>query len=358
MIISLFNSLNWADLFNALEMRSLLAFFTALFISLLFGNRLIGFLHQHQKNGQPIREDGPQSHLLTKKGTPTMGGFLILGAAIVSMLLFCDLSNVFVWVGVAVLIVYGAVGFADDYVKVTKQTANAMTAKMKLVLQFLTALIAILLISDVTPDNSKYVLNVPYVAWHFHLGWWLYIPFAMIVIAGASNGVNLSDGLDGLAGGLLSIVFVVFMIAAYLSGTAVAMQGSVMAIPHAAEVAVMCAAVIGGCLGFLWFNAKPAAVFMGDTGSLALGAFLGVVAVMLKQEVLLAIAGGVFVMESVSVMIQVGWFKYTHGKRFFKMAPIHHHFEQLGWPETKVVFRFWLIGIVLAVIALAAFGCH
>ena len=358
MVVSLFNFLNCFDLSGALGVRCLLAFFTALILSLVFGNKLINFLHKHQKNGQPIREDGPKSHLLTKKGTPTMGGFLILGTAIAAMLLFCDLSNVFVWVGVAVLVVYGAVGFADDYVKVTKQTANAMTAKMKLVLQFLTALIAILLISHMTPDNAKYVLNVPYVAWRFNLGCWLYVLFAMIVIAGASNGVNLSDGLDGLAGGLLSIAFVVFMIAAYLSGTVAAVRGSIMAIPHAAEVAVMCAAIIGGCLGFLWFNAKPAAVFMGDTGSLALGAFLGVVAVMLKQEILLAIAGGVFVMESVSVMIQVGWFKYTHGKRFFKMAPIHHHFEQLGWAETKVVFRFWLIGIVLAVIALAAFGCH
>ena len=356
MIVSLFNSLNLFDLSGALMMRCALAFFAALVLSLAFGNRLIAFLHQHQKTGQPIRKDGPQSHLLTKKGTPTMGGFLILGASIASMLLFCDLSNMFVWVGVAVLLVYGAVGFADDYVKVTKQTANAMTAKMKLVLQFATALVAILLISHVTPEKLRYILNVPYFSWHFHLGWWLYVPFAMIVIAGASNGVNLSDGLDGLAGGLLSIVFTVFMIAAYLSGTVAALHPQILAIPHAAETAVMCAAVIGGCLGFLWFNAKPAAVFMGDTGSLALGAFLGVVAVMLKQEVLLAIAGGVFVMESVSVMIQVGWFKYTHGKRFFKMAPIHHHFEQLGWAETKVVFRFWLMGVVLAVLALLAFG--
>lgn len=335
--------------------RCLGAFFAALILSLICGGRVVALLHHHQLKGQPIREDGPQSHLLTKKGTPTMGGFLILGAAIAAMLLFCDLSAHFVWTGIAVLVIFCGVGFADDYLKVTRQTSAAMTAKMKLVLQFATALAAILLISCETPDEFRFALNLPYTTgWSFDLGWW-YVPFAMIVITGASNGVNLSDGLDGLAAGLLSAAFTVFMIAAYLSGTLLALQYYVPEIPQAAEVAVMCAAVIGGCLGFLWFNAKPAAVFMGDTGSLALGAFLGLVAVMLKQEILLVVAGGVFVMESVSVMIQVGWFKMSGGKRFFKMAPIHHHFEQLGWPETKVVFRFWIIGIALAVLALASF---
>lgn len=346
---------NAADWIYSPYVRCFLAFFTALAISLLFGRRLIAFLHYHQQKGQPIREDGPQSHLLTKKGTPTMGGFLILGATLLALALFCDWTSLFVWVGSGVLVIYGAVGFVDDYLKVTRQTSNAMTAKMKLLLQFATALAAVLMISSATPETSKYILNFPFTpGWQFNLGW-LYIPFAMIVIAGASNGVNLSDGLDGLAAGLLSFVFIVFMIAAYLGGTVLALSYYVPAIPEAAEAAVMCAAVIGACLGFLWFNAKPAAVFMGDTGSLALGAFLGVIAVMLKQELLLAVAGGVFVMESVSVMIQVGWFKYTGGKRFFKMAPIHHHFEQLGWPETKVVFRFWLLGIILAVVALASF---
>ncbi len=336
--------------------RCFMAFFTALILSLVFGGKLIDYLHMHQQKGQPIREDGPKTHLLTKKGTPTMGGFLILGTAILAMLLFCSLSNWFVWIGIGVLVIYGAVGFADDYVKVTKQTANAMTAKMKLFLQFATALAAILLITHVTPEGYKLAVNFPYVGWSLDLGWF-YVIFAMIVIAGASNGVNLSDGLDGLAAGLLSIVFVVFMVGALLSGTVLALEASVPAISGLAEVAVMCAAVIGGCLGFLWFNAKPAEVFMGDTGSLALGAFLGVVAVMLKQEFLLAIAGGVFVMESISVMIQVGYFRLTHGKRFFKMAPIHHHFEQLGWAETKVVFRFWMIGVILAVVAFASFYC-
>ncbi len=356
MLVYFSNWLNCMEWISTPYIRCFMAFFVALILSLMFGNKLIEFLHKYQQKGQPIREDGPQSHLLTKKGTPTMGGFLILGSAIVSMLLLCDWSVLFVWVGIAVLVIYGAVGFVDDYLKVSKQTSNAMTAKMKLFLQFATALVAILLIAYVTPGEYKFVLNFPYTpGWKLNLGWWLYIPFAMVVIAGASNGVNLSDGLDGLAAGLLSCVFVVFMVAAYIAGTTIALTYNVPNIPNVGEVAVMCAAVIGACLGFLWFNSKPASVFMGDTGSLALGAFLGVVSVMLKQELLLAIAGGVFVMESISVMIQIGWFKYTGGKRFFKMAPIHHHFEQIGWAETKVVFRFWLVGIVLAIVALLSF---
>ena len=348
-----------AEIFDNVEwlqshyLRCFMAFFMSLAISLMCGGKLIDFLRKHQKKGQPIREDGPQSHLLTKKGTPTMGGFLILGAAILSMLFFCNLTNVFVWVGIAVLVIFAAVGFVDDYLKVTKQTSNAMTAKMKLLLQFATALIAVWVISEQTPVAYRYYLNFPYISWKLYVSW-LYIPFAMVVIAGASNGVNLSDGLDGLAGGLLGIVFSVFMIGGYVAGGVLALNSTVVPIAQGVEVAVMCAAVIGGCLGFLWFNAKPAAVFMGDTGSLALGAFLGVIAVMLKQEIILAIAGGIFVLESLSVMIQVGYYKLTK-KRFFKMAPIHHHFEQSGWEETKVVFRFWFVGLLLAVLALMAY---
>ena len=355
MLVYLFNNFNWGEYFFSPYMRCFMSFLASLIISLLCGKKLIVFLHKHQKKGQPIREDGPQSHLLTKKGTPTMGGILMLGASIFSFMLFCDLKNLFVWVGIVVLVIYGVVGFIDDYLKVTKQTANALSAKMKLLLQFSTALAAILVICYVTPEDTRFILNFPYTpGWNINLRW-LYIPFAMIVIAGASNGVNLSDGLDGLASGLLASVFIVFMIAAYIAGGVLALEYYVPIIPGVAEVAVMCAAIVGACLGFLWFNAKPASVFMGDTGSLALGAFLGVVAVMLKQEILLAVAGGVFVMESVSVMIQIGLFRYTKGKRFFKMAPIHHHFEQSGWEETKVVFRFWLVGIVLAILALMSF---
>ena len=344
-----------SDFFNSVPLRGFLAFFLALILALSFGGKLINFLHLHQAKGQPIREDGPQSHLLTKKGTPTMGGLLILGSAIISMLICADLHNSFVWISILVLLVYGLTGFVDDYVKVTKQTANAMTAKMKLFLQFTTALIAVWVISQATPENSRFELTFPWFK-NFALNLsWFYIPFAMVVIAGASNAVNLSDGLDGLASGLLVVSFMVFAIVAYLCGTEFAPLFNIMPIPHTAEITIVCAAVVGGCVGFLWFNAPPAKVFMGDTGSLALGALLGTISVMTKHEILLAVVGGVFVIEALSVMIQVAYFKKTGGKRFFKMAPIHHHFEQLGWKETTVVIRFWIIAFILGLLGLTTF---
>lgn len=343
----------WMQSWLTVPSRAALAFFAALALGLLFGGHLIEFLHHHQKKGQPIREDGPQSHLLTKKGTPTMGGLLILGTATAAILLFASLLNPMVWVCLAVMWIYGVVGFADDYVKVTKQTSNAMTAKMKLLLQFMTALVSVLVISYYTPAGSRYSLTIPYFK-DLALNLWLfYVPFAMVVIAGASNAVNLSDGLDGLAGGLLVAAFAFFALAAYVCGTDVAQYFYVRALPGMGEVAVVCAAVAGGCVGFLWFNAPPAKVFMGDTGSLALGALLGTVAVMLKQEVMLAIVGGIFVLEALSVMIQVFWFKRT-GRRVFKMAPIHHHFEQCGWLETTVVLRFWIVALMLLLAGLPA----
>lgn len=357
MLIYLADLLNF-DVWNEnLYMRSGCAFLLALVIVLMSGSKFIDFLKMHQKKGQPIRETGPQSHLLTKKGTPTMGGIMILTAAIAAMLLCCKLTDVFVWVGIGVLLIFAGVGFVDDYIKVTKQTSAAMSAKMKLLLQFLTSLAAILIISYVTPVSERFVVNLPYIDfWKINLGW-LYVPFAMIVIAGTSNGVNLSDGLDGLAGGLLTITFTVFMIVALIFGGATALEYNVTGVEGIGEVAVMCAAVIGACVGFLKFNLKPAKVFMGDVGSLSLGAFLGLVAVMLKQEFLLVVAGGVFVVESISVMMQVGWFKISKGKRLFRMAPIHHHFEQLGWSEVKVVYSFWGTAFVCALLALLSFVC-
>lgn len=345
---------NLTALFNSLPFRSFAAFFTALIIALLCGRKLIAFLRNHQAKGQPIREDGPQSHLLTKKGTPTMGGLLILGSCMLSTILWANLHNSYIWVSMSVLLVYGLTGFVDDYVKVTKQTANAMTAKMKLFLQFATALAAVWIISQTLPETERFALTIPYFKNLALNLCWFYIPFAMVVIAGSSNAVNLSDGLDGLASGLLIISFFVFMIIAYICGTDLAAGFHLLPIPQAGEIAVLCAAVIGGCLGFLWFNAPPAKVFMGDTGSLALGALLGTVAVMTKHEILLAIVGGVFVIEALSVMIQVAYFKKTKGKRFFKMAPIHHHFEQLGWKETNVVIRFWIVAFILGIIGLAS----
>ena len=354
MLQYLFNVLSAPEYLNTVYTRCFIAFFVALITALCSGERIISFLRLHQKKGQPIRECGPQSHLETKKGTPTMGGLIILGSAILAMLLCADLSNMLVWVAVLVLFVYGVVGFCDDYTKVSKQTANAMSAKMKLVLQFSTALIAVLVISHCMPDETRYLLTFPYfINLSINLCWF-YIPFAMIVIAGASNAVNLTDGLDGLASGLMILVLPVFLIVAYICGTELVSDFYMLPVPKAAEVAVTCSAVIGGCLGFLWFNAAPAKVFMGDTGSLALGAYLGTISVMLKHEILLAIVGFVFVAEALSVMLQVFWFKKTGGRRLFKMAPIHHHFEQCGWPETRVVIRFWICGFILMIVGFLA----
>ncbi len=330
--------------------RAGMAFLVALLLSLMSGGSLIEFLRKMSKSGQPIRTDGPKSHIKEKKGTPTMGGLLILGASLISMLLFANVKMHFVWISMLVLVVYGATGFADDYVKVKKQTPNAMTAKMKLFIQFMAAVLAVNVIGAATPNSVESTLFIPYFKWSFELSW-LYIPFALIVIAGASNAVNLSDGLDGLAGGMLAIVFSVFMVISFATGYPMFNETSIPYIPKSYEMAVVCASLVGGCIGFLWFNIKKARVFMGDTGSLALGAVLGVIAVIVKHEILLAIVGIVFVIETVSVMIQVVYFKKT-GKRFFKMAPIHHHFEQLGWSENKVVYTFWGATVLAAVIGL------
>ena len=330
--------------------RALIAFFVALIIGVMCGGKLIEFLRLHQKKGQPIRTDGPQSHL-SKKGTPNMGGLLILGASSVSILLFTNLLSPMVWVCLCVMWIYGLVGFVDDYVKVTKQTTNAMTAKMKLLLQFSTALFSVLIISYFTSEDNRFILTFPYFKDLAINLWWFYVPFAMVVITGTSNAVNLSDGLDALAGGLLVLSFAVFAIIAFVCGTDVAQYFYVVPLPNMGEVTIVCSAVVGGCVAFLWFNAPPAKVFMGDTGSLSLGALLGTIAVMLKHEILLAIVGAIFVIEALSVMIQVFWYKRT-GKRVFKMAPIHHHFEQCGWAETTVVWRFHLLALVLAVVGL------
>ena len=338
----------------SVEIRMLFAFAAALLLSLSCGAPLIEYLHSWQKQGQPIREDGPQSHLQTKKGTPTMGGLLILGTAIFAIMLFANIKYHFVWVSLLVLIMYGATGFIDDYWKVKRHSSNAMTAGMKLFLQFLTAAVAASIITAATPSSINTVLSLPYLKSVFINLSWLYVPFAVIVMSGASNGVNLSDGLDGLATGLLIISFVFFMAVAYCCGFSTAAEFHLLYIPRCSEVAVVCAALVGSCLGFLYFNKPKAKVFMGDTGSLALGAVLGAIAIMTKSEFLLAIVGGVFVLETVSVMIQVIYFKKT-GKRFFRMAPIHHHFEQLGWSEKKVVLSFWFAALVLAGIGALTF---
>ncbi len=324
------------------------AMMTALIIGLIIGPRFINMLRVRQGKGQPIRADGPQSHQ-AKVGTPTMGGLMILTALTIAMLLWMDLTNPFVWACLAVTIGFGVIGFLDDYDKVTKSSHKGVSAKVRLLAEFTVAGIASYLI--VSEINTN--LYVPFLTdISIPLGWFYYV-FAAFVIVGAGNAVNLTDGLDGLATMPVVIAAGAFLIICYLVGRVD--FSDYLGIPHvpgAGELAIMCAAIMGAGLAFLWFNAPPAAVFMGDTGSLALGGALGAIAVASHHEIVLGIVGGLFVLEAVSVIIQVFWFKRT-GKRIFRMAPIHHHFEQLGWKESTVVIRFWIIAIVLAVIGLS-----
>lgn len=341
------------NIFKYLTFRSGGAVMTALIISFIIGPRLIRWLRFKQKGGQPIRDDGPQSHLLTKKGTPTMGGLMMLFAVTVSTILWADITNHYVWIALFVTLGYGLIGFADDYLKVSKKNTKGLPGKKKLLAQFIIAGAAAFWIQCVTPETMNQHLALPFVKnLLLNLGI-LYIPFVMFVVVGASNAVNLTDGLDGLAIVPIMIAAGCFALITYLVGNAVfANYLQLHEVPKSGELAVFCAAIIGAGLGFLWYNAPPAMVFMGDTGSLAFGGALGTIAVIAKHEIVLAIIGGLFVMEAVSVIVQVISFKTT-GKRVFRMAPIHHHFEKLGWQESTVVIRFWIIAVILALIGLS-----
>ncbi|PZP86829.1 MAG: phospho-N-acetylmuramoyl-pentapeptide-transferase [Azospirillum brasilense] len=341
------------NLFRYLTFRSGGAVFTALIICFIVGPRLIRWLRKVQNGGQPIRDDGPESHLLTKKGTPTMGGLMMLFAVTVSTTLWCDVKNPYVWVALFVTLGYGLIGFLDDYLKVSKKNHKGLSGKKKLVGQFVIAFAAAYWITTVTPDGLNHHLALPFFKnLLINLGF-LYIPFVMLVLVGASNAVNLTDGLDGLAIVPIMIAAGCFALITYLAGNLVfANYLQIHFVPGTGELAVFCASMIGAGLGFLWYNAPPAKVFMGDTGSLAFGGALGAVAVMVKHEIVLGIIGGLFVMEALSVIIQVASFKLT-GKRVFRMAPIHHHFEKLGWQESTVVIRFWIIAVILALIGLS-----
>ena len=343
--------LNFEGIFNLiryLTFRSGATLMTALVIGLIIGPRFINMLRVRQGKGQPIRADGPQTHL-AKVGTPTMGGLMIIIALVLSMLLWMDLRNPLVWACLGVTIGFGLIGFMDDYDKVSKASHKGVSGKVRLLLEFIVAGAASYLI--VSQINTN--LYIPFLSdVSIPLGPFYYL-FAAIVIVGAGNAVNLTDGLDGLATMPVIIASGTFAIIAYLVGRAD--FSAYLGIPHvpgAGELAILCAAIMGAGLAFLWFNAPPAAVFMGDTGSLALGGALGAIAVASHHEIVLAIVGGLFVMEALSVMIQVFWFKRT-GKRVFRMAPIHHHFEQKGWAESTVVIRFWIVSIVLALMGLA-----
>ncbi len=341
------------NLTRYITFRAGAACMTALFLTLFFGRRLIGWLRTFQPAGQPIREDGPASHLLTKKGTPTMGGVLILLSLSISFLLWADLRNGFVWPVMMVTLGYGAIGFLDDWLKVTKRNTKGVSGRQKLLAQGLIGLGGAFWILMLMPVGLDDRLALP-VFKEALVPFGLFFPLvAMFVMMGASNAVNLTDGLDGLAIVPVMIAAAVFALIAYLVGNRIfADHLQLHGVPGAGELAVICSALIGASLGFLWFNAPPAAVFMGDTGSLALGGALGSVAVATKHEIVLAIVGGLFVVETLSVMIQVFWFKRT-GRRVFLMAPLHHHFEKKGWAEPTIVIRFWIIAMVLALVGLS-----
>lgn len=341
------------NVFRYLTFRSGGALLTALLISFFIGPRLIAALRARQNGGQPIRSDGPESHLLTKRGTPTMGGLLILLALAVSTLLWVDLANGFVWAALVVTISYGAIGFLDDYRKVVHRDSRGLPGRAKLFLQVIIAGSAALWITQLTPAGLQHQLAVPFFKnLLIDLGF-AYILLAVAVIVGASNAVNLTDGLDGLAIVPAMIAAGVFALVAYLVGNAVfANYLQIHYVPGTGELAVFCGALIGAGLGFLWFNAPPARVFMGDTGSLSLGGALGAISVSTKHELVLAIVGGLFVLETVSVIVQVVSFKLT-GRRVFRMAPLHHHFEKKGWKEPTIVIRFWIIAAILALVGLS-----
>ncbi|HEX4504659.1 MAG TPA: phospho-N-acetylmuramoyl-pentapeptide-transferase [Alphaproteobacteria bacterium] len=342
-----------ANLFRYQTFRTGGAVMTALLFCFIFGPSIIRWLKSKQGAGQPIRTDGPETHL-KKQGTPTMGGVMILLAVILSTLLWVDLHNAYTWIVLLVTVGFGAVGFGDDYLKLTKRNTKGLPGKVKLAGQIVVAAIAAVLIAYVTREPLSTQLALPFFKDALiNLGWFFPI-FSIFVIVGASNAVNLTDGLDGLAIVPVMIAVACFGLIAYLVGNVI--FSNYLQLHHVAgagELLVFCGALVGASLGFLWFNAPPAMVFMGDTGSLSVGAALGSVAVVTKHEIVLAIIGGLFVLETVSVIVQVVSFKTT-GKRVFRMAPLHHHFEKKGWAEPTVVIRFWIIAAILALVGLSS----
>ena len=341
------------NVFRYITFRTGGAIFTALLFVMMFGPSIIDVLRIKQGKGQPIREDGPQTHLL-KKGTPTMGGLMILAGVTVSTLLWAHLRNGYIWVVLAVTLSYGAIGFYDDFLKVTRRSSKGFSSGSRMALEVLVAALAGYAITLLGPADLNTTLTFPFFKnLVLNLGPF-FVLLAVLVIAGAGNSVNLTDGLDGLAIVPVMIAAATFGLIAYLTGNLkFAAYLQIHYVPGTGELAVICGALIGAGLGFLWFNAPPAMIFMGDTGSLALGGALGAIALATKHEIVLAIVGGLFVLETMSVIIQVLSFKWT-GKRVFKMAPLHHHYEQKGWKESTVVIRFWIISVILALVGLAS----
>jgi phospho-N-acetylmuramoyl-pentapeptide-transferase len=341
------------NVFRYLTFRTGGAVATAALFVFLFGPWIIDHLRLRQGKGQPIREDGPQSHIVAKRGTPTMGGLMILSGLVVSTLLWANPLNPYVWIVLAVTLGFGIVGFYDDYLKVTQQTSGGFAGRIRLLLEGIIALAACYALTKLGRDAASTSLAIPFFKdVIINFGWWFVI-FGAFVIVGAGNAVNLTDGLDGLAIVPVMIASASFGLIAYLAGNAVfADYLQINYVAGTGELFVLTGAMLGAGLGFLWFNAPPASIFMGDTGSLALGGMLGSIAVAVKHEIVLAVIGGLFVLEAVSVIVQVASFKLT-GKRIFRMAPIHHHFEQLGWTEPQIVIRFWIISVMLALAGLS-----
>jgi phospho-N-acetylmuramoyl-pentapeptide-transferase len=350
---SLAGELSVFNIFRYITFRTGGALITALLFVFLFGPSIIRSLRIRQGKGQPIRSDGPERHLLQKQGTPTMGGLMILSGVAVATLLWGNLQNPYVWVVVIVTLVYGAVGLYDDYLKVTRQSVEGSGGRVRLLIEGVVALVATWVIVTVGSPPLSTALAIPFFKnVLFDLGW-LFIPFGAFIIVGAGNAVNLTDGLDGLAIVPVMIAAATFGFIAYFVGNALFSDYlQIHFVQGTGELAVICGALVGAGLGFLWFNAPPAQIFMGDTGSLALGGALGTIAVATKHELVLAIVGGLFVLEAVSVIVQVASFR-LFGKRVFRMAPLHHHYEQKGWAESTVVIRFWIIAVVLALLGLA-----
>ena len=343
-----------ANLMHYITFRALLAMALSAILCFIFGPYIISALRRWQKFGQPIRDDGPQTHA-KKAGTPTMGGIMILGSTLISTLLLADLRSIYIWTVLFVMLSFGMLGFLDDYLKVTQQNTKGVRGKLKLFVQLIVSLVACYIIQLTATNAHSTHLEIPFFKNVFLDLGYFYLPFAAIVIIGSSNAVNLTDGLDGLAIVPIAIAAASFGLISYLAGNSIyASYLQIIYVPNIGELTVLCGAIIGSCIGFLWFNAQPAEIFMGDTGSLAMGGTLGTIGVITKHELVLAIVGGVFVMETLSVIIQVYYFKLSGGKRVFKMAPIHHHFEQSGWSEPKVVIRFWIMAVIFAIIGLSS----
>ena len=352
LLYPLSDQFNPFNVFRYLTFRSGGAVATAWLVSFAMGPRIIAWLRSLQPAGQPIRDDIPESHL-AKKGTPTMGGFMMLLAIVVSTLLWADLTNGYVWVALMVTLGFGAVGFVDDFLKLSRRNPKGLPGRFKLAALIVVGLVAAVWLMYLTRTSIGTSLAIPVFKNVLIPLSYAFIPFAVFVMVGASNAVNLTDGLDGLAIGPVMIAAGCFSLIAYLCGNAVfANYLQIHHVPGVGELAVFSATLVGAGLGFLWYNAHPAQVFMGDTGSLSIGGALGVVAVATKHELVLAIIGGLFVVEALSVMIQVFWFKRT-GKRIFLMAPIHHHFQKKGWHEQQIVIRFWIISVILALAGLS-----